>query len=264
MKLYIDPGHGGSDPGAVGNGLKEKEVALDIAKRLRFILLNKYKKIDIRMSRTADQTKSLTQRTNEANSWGADYFVSIHCNAFNTKTEGYEDFIYSGLTAQSKTARYQRILHKEITKRSGLSNRGKKRANFHVLRETTMPAFLSENGFIDHKGNAAQMKQGSWREKIAEGHAIGIAKAFQLPLRQGQHITAIYRVVAGSFRNKNNADQRATYLQSKGVASYVTAVPASNTTFYRVQAGAFKQKASADRQVKMIEQMGIDAFIVKS
>lgn len=262
MKLYIDPGHGGADPGAVGNGLKEKNVVLDIAKRLRTILLKEYQQIDIRLSRTKDQTKSLFQRTNEANSWGADYFVSIHCNAFNGHAHGYEDFIYSKLASNSRTANYQKVLHEEITKRIGLKNRGRKKANFHVLRETRMPAFLSENGFIDNKQNAASMKSATWREKVAEGHAVGIAKAFRLKKRQ-THNSASYQVIAGSFADKTNAEKRATYLQSKGMATEIRPVRISQKTLYRVLAGAFNNKNQAEKQVKKMEQIGVDAFVLK-
>ena|SRR5699024_4470963 len=67
MKLYLDPGHGGSDSGAQGNGMDEKNINLDIAQRIRTILTHEYSDVDVRMSRTDDSTKSLTQRTNEAN-----------------------------------------------------------------------------------------------------------------------------------------------------------------------------------------------------
>src|SRR5699024_2305428 len=266
MKLYIDPGHGGSDPGAMGNGLQEKDVVLDIAKQLRSILLKEYARINIRMSRVRDQTKSLAARTQEANRWGADYFVSIHCNAYNGKTGGYEDYIYNGLSNSSHAAIYQKFMHREIVTKSGFKNRGKKKANFHVLRETTMPAFLSENGFIDYKPNADQMKKASWIKRIAEGHAKGIAIAFNLKPKQAatSSKSTTSRGIAGSFRNKKNADQRAAYLKSKGIASYVPTRSTSNPPLYRVQAGAFKQKKGADKQVNTIEQIGIKAFVVKN
>lgn len=95
MKLYLDPGHGGSDPGATGNGLKEKDIALDIALRIRNIILNEYENVQVRMSRSSDKTVSLSQRTNDANNWNADFFLSIHCNAANGSARGYEDFIYT-------------------------------------------------------------------------------------------------------------------------------------------------------------------------
>src|SRR6476620_12283610 len=107
MKLYLDPGHGGSDPGAQGNGLREKDITLDIALKIRTILMNGYENIEVRMSRTNDSSKSLSQRTNEANSWGADYYLSIHCNAYNGSAKGYEDFIHNNLSDSSTTAKYQ-------------------------------------------------------------------------------------------------------------------------------------------------------------
>jgi len=80
VKIYIDPGHGGNDPGAVANGLREKDLTLKIGLKLRDYLSG-YENVQIRMSRTTDKTVSLSERTNDANKWGADLFVSIHINA---------------------------------------------------------------------------------------------------------------------------------------------------------------------------------------
>jgi len=79
--MFIDPGHGGSDPGAVANGLQEKNLTLDIALRLRDTLLGEYTGVEVRLSRETDTTVSLKQRVQMANSWGTDYFLSIHINA---------------------------------------------------------------------------------------------------------------------------------------------------------------------------------------
>lgn len=69
VKIYIDPGHGGTDTGAVGNGLREKDLTLDIALRIRNILNAEYTGHEIRMSRTSDVYPTLTQRTTDANNW---------------------------------------------------------------------------------------------------------------------------------------------------------------------------------------------------
>ncbi|GGP12190.1 hypothetical protein GCM10011346_27200 [Oceanobacillus neutriphilus] len=114
VKIYLDPGHGGSDTGAVGQGLQEKHVTLAIALKIRNILNNSYQGHQIRMSRSTDSTVSLTARTNDANQWGADYFVSIHINAGGGA--GYEDYIYSGLSNQGTTGKYRQIMHEEIIK----------------------------------------------------------------------------------------------------------------------------------------------------
>src|SRR5690625_1767351 len=181
VKIFIDPGHGGSDPGAVANGLREKDLTLKIAKHIRDYLKNY--NCSVKMSRTGDKTLSLAQRTNDANKWGADYFLSVHINAGGGT--GYEDFIYSG-GVSSKTTSARNTIHSEITRQiSDVRNRGKKRANFYVIRETKMPAMLSENLFIDTKADADKLKDNAFIDKVAKGHAIGLAKAFNLKSKGG-------------------------------------------------------------------------------
>ncbi|RDW22456.1 N-acetylmuramoyl-L-alanine amidase [Oceanobacillus arenosus] len=267
MKLYLDPGHGGTDPGASGNGLKEKEINLDIALRIRNFLTANYENIEVKMSRTNDSTKSLQQRTNEANNWAADFYMSIHCNSFNGTANGYEDYIHNLLSDQSRTATYQDTLHEEIIKINGLYNRGQKKANFHVLRESTMDAFLSENGFIDNAKDAALMKQTSWRQKVAEGHVNGLAKAFKLkkkagnPTRIPSDPNKLFKIIAGSFQSKKNADERVAFLKGKGIEAFAITTTISNEQWYRVQAGAFSNRKNAEEHVNVIKKTGVDAFI---
>ncbi|MFA9558361.1 N-acetylmuramoyl-L-alanine amidase [Evansella sp. AB-rgal1] len=180
FKLYLDPGHGGSDTGATGNGLVEKEIALDIALRIRNILEQEYENIEVRMSRTSDVDVSLEERTNDANSWGADYFLSIHVNGFDGIAQGYEDYIHNSLSDSSDTAQYREVMHEEIIEVNDLYNRGKKKANFHVLRETTMSALLTENGFIDNEEDAEKLADSEWRQEVARGHVNGLEKTFDL------------------------------------------------------------------------------------
>src|SRR5690625_4866762 len=174
-KIYIDAGHGGNDPGSSGHGLREKDLTLTIAKKVR----NRLKGYaTVRMSRTNDKTLSLTQRTNDANNWGADYFLSIHINAGGGT--GYEDYIYNG-SVSNKTVSIRNTMHAEIIKQiPDVRNRGKKTANFAVLRQTSMPAMLSENLFIDTKADADLLKSNAFLNKLAQGHANGIIKAFGL------------------------------------------------------------------------------------
>jgi N-acetylmuramoyl-L-alanine amidase len=92
VKIFIDPGHCGSDSGAVGNGLEEKNLTLQIATDLNNILLNEYEGVSVMLSRTNDQTFSLSERTIAANNWGADYYLSIHINSGGGT--GLESYIY--------------------------------------------------------------------------------------------------------------------------------------------------------------------------
>ncbi|WP_309520675.1 N-acetylmuramoyl-L-alanine amidase [Peribacillus frigoritolerans] len=263
MKLYLDPGHGGSDPGAQSNGLMEKDITLDIALKIRTILKNDYENVEVRMSRTSDINKSLSQRTNEANSWGANYYLSIHCNAYNGSAQGYEDYIHSSQSESSTTAKYQDMIHSEVMKVNQLSDRGQKKANFHVLRESNMPALLTENGFIDNVQDATLLKQSSWRQKVAQAHANGIAKAFSLKPKQDNGSGVVYKVIAGSFKSIENTDERVTFLSSKGIESFVDTVSISGDTWYRVQAGAFSNRENAEKRLEEIKSAGIsDVFIV--
>jgi N-acetylmuramoyl-L-alanine amidase len=178
VKIFIDPGHGGTDSGAVGNGIQEKNVTLQIGLKIRDILEREYSNVSVRMSRTGDTTVSLNQRTSMANSWGADFLYSVHVNSGGGV--GYEDYIYSRLSNSSRTAQMQRTIHSEIMARNNMNDRGMKKADFHMLRETSMDAVLTENGFIDNAGDAAKMKSPSWIESVARGHVVGLEKIFNL------------------------------------------------------------------------------------
>lgn len=220
VKIFIDPGHGGTDPGASGNGLVEKHLTLAIALRIQALLAN-YENAQVKLSRGDDRTLSLKQRTDMANVWGADYLLSIHINAGGG--EGYEDFIYT--SASTKSVAYQNVMHDEIIKQIGLKDRGKKRGNLHMIRESKMPAILTESGFIDNNGDAAKLKQSAFIDKIALGHVNGLIKIFGLNQKvsvpKPQPTGKLYRVQVGAFANKTNAEKLAAELKSKGYPTIV-------------------------------------------
>ena len=179
VKIFIDPGHGGSDPGAVANGLREKDICLAIALKLQDVLKRKYVGHQLKFSRTTDKTVALKERTDMANNWNADYLVSIHVNAGGGV--GFESYIYRGKYANKDyTKGLQRVIHKEIIRVTKFSDRGEKEANFHMLRESRMPAILTENGFIDSVNDVNHLKETKFLQKIANAHARGIAKALSL------------------------------------------------------------------------------------
>ena len=174
-KIYIDPGHGGSDSGAAANGMVEKNITLDIARRARDILLANWN-VSVRMSRSTDVFRSLDFRTNDANSWGADLFVSIHINAGGGS--GFESYVFPG--AGARTLRLQDDVHAAVLSNmreiGSVINRGQKQENFHVLRETVMSAVLTENLFIDTTHDANLLRRDDFRQRTARGHARGIAR----------------------------------------------------------------------------------------
>lgn len=184
VKIFIDPGHGGADPGAIGNGLKEKDITLAISLKLRDILKNEYSGHLIKLSRMTDMSLSLKQRTDMANKWEAAYLISIHINAGGGT--GFESFTYSGhYTGKKQTNQLRLGIHDEIVHETSFSDRGKKEANFHMLRESKMPAILTESGFIDNQIDAHKLKSADFLTKIAQGHAKGLGKIFRLTRIKG-------------------------------------------------------------------------------
>lgn len=222
-KIFIDPGHGGTDPGAVANGLKEKDLTLKISKKIKDKLAN-YENVQVKLSRESDTTLSLTQRTNAANSWGADYLISVHINAGGG--QGFESFIYNGGVSNATVAN-QNVIHPEIVKVTGFKDRGKKRGNLHMVRQSKMPAMLTESGFIDNASDAKLLKQESFLDKIADGHVNGLVKVFGLKKKNvveskpTQTPKTLYRVQVGAFADKSNADKLAAELKKKGYPAFV-------------------------------------------
>ncbi|NLI13487.1 N-acetylmuramoyl-L-alanine amidase [Pelotomaculum propionicicum] len=183
--IAIDPGHGGPDPGAVGSmGTKEKDITVDIAKRLAKILEARGAKVIL--TRTDEKTETdLYQRTDKANKAKADVFVSIHINANNDRSlGGTSTYIYSGAGDPKQTARIQEsnrlanYVQKELLKTLGLRDVGVRSANFAVLRTSNMPAILAELAFISNLPEERYMNTDNFKNGAAEAIARGIGLYF--------------------------------------------------------------------------------------
>jgi N-acetylmuramoyl-L-alanine amidase len=121
-RIVLDAGHGGHDSGATGNGLREKDLCLDIVKRIER-QLKQYEGANVRLTRSNDTFVTLTERANIANNFNADLFVSVHINAFtNTTANGFETFRFT--TVSARTRSFQNVLHTEIMKQIDLTDRG--------------------------------------------------------------------------------------------------------------------------------------------
>ena len=165
IKIYIDQGHNPAPPntGAEGNGLREQDITYEVGVRLAE-MLRQNGNFDVRLSRPSRQTQlgnsnasSLRARVDEANAWGADYFVSIHTNASVEKSaNGTEVLVYS---QPSTSADLAEDILRDLTEITGLASRGvKSRPGLYVLRKTKMPAVLVELGFISNPNDAQKMR----------------------------------------------------------------------------------------------------------
>lgn len=229
FKICIDPGHGGKDVGAYANNLYEKDITLKLAFKIAN-LLNDYENTEVLLTRQSDVFVGLDDRVKLANDNKADFFYSIHVNAAtNIAARGYEDYIHSSLTDDSKTAKIRDVIREEIInylKNYGIVDRGKKKANFAVLRLTKMSAVLTENLFLTSPEESELLKNDSFLDGLADAHAKGIAKALNLPQKANTPTTVaqsnvLWLVQLGAFKNKENAERLAAELKSKGYSVFI-------------------------------------------
>ena len=192
MKIFIDPGHNhsGADTGAAGNGLKEQDITYLVASKVKPIL--ERCGIEVKLSRNAitdslsnnSVNASLSARTRMANDWGADLFVSIHCNAGGgTGTETYS--YQAGISSAYKLAQ---AVQKRMVEMVGLPDRGVKTKSLYVLHYTNMPAILVETAFIDHKNDAAVLGSETGQQAFAEAIARGICDYTGIAYREGDEL----------------------------------------------------------------------------
>lgn len=180
--VVIDPGHGGTDPGGVGNGLQEKDIVLDVSIRFRDLLVADTADLagggawTVHLTRDDDTFVGLSARADYANSLGADRFMSIHSNAFSDPSaNGTETFSYSD---SGDGAALRNLVQEEMIAAWGLRDRGNKVANFAVLRETAMPAILHELAFITNAAEAAVLGSAEKRQQAAEAHLRGLQRHY--------------------------------------------------------------------------------------
>jgi N-acetylmuramoyl-L-alanine amidase len=181
IKVVIDAGHGGLDPGTEGSkaDLKdEKDITLDIALKVEALLKEKYENIKVVQTRKRDITVSLEQRVAIANDTKGDYFVSIHCNS-STKKEIYGTQMHVHDFTYRKSTKLAQILDEEFTSRAkrnskGLFNSKDRRFNLYVLRYTNMPGVLIETGFLSHRQEEEFLNSENGQEIVASAIFRGI------------------------------------------------------------------------------------------
>lgn len=169
MKFFINPGHGGNDPGAVSaEGLKESEVCRNIAE-----MLAEKMKINGYQFKVYQQRDCLYEVSKESNNYGADIFISIHCNASaDPNANGTETLYYKNSAKGRKIAE---IMQNELIKHLGLRNRGIKGSeNLHVLKRTNACAILIETAFISNLNEAKFLREN--QEKAANAIWEGIKR----------------------------------------------------------------------------------------
>ncbi|ODM25145.1 N-acetylmuramoyl-L-alanine amidase [Acetivibrio mesophilus] len=169
-KVVIDAGHGGTQSGAAYGGVKEKDLNLDIAKRLNALL--QAEGIKTYMTRDNDTTLDLYSRSALANKVGADLLVSVHNNAGNSKTSGSMTLYHpdrSKTKGNLSTYEFAQIVQKNLNKTLKSKDMGViQRPNLAVLRTANMPAVIAEIGYMTNSTELAKLKTDSYKQQAAE------------------------------------------------------------------------------------------------
>ncbi len=291
-KIVVDAGHGGSNPGAVYQGRRESDDALRLAMAVGKILeSNGY---DVTYTRTSDVTQSVGQKAAIANEEGADLFVSIHRNAgeYPGQYSGIQTLIYddSGIKkqiAENIDANLEAL---------GFRNAGVSiRPNLVVLNSTQMPALLVEAGFIDSDTDNRLFD--SRFQAMAQAIADGIMETLEgaqvtssnvseeepqeedrhrPPMNRPPHRPPmrppippmppvppeepeeeLYRVQAGAFRERQNADNLLQLLENDGFPAFIV----YQDGLYKVQVGAFSRLSNAIAMEREVREKGYNTYI---
>lgn len=279
MLVVIDPGHGGSDPGAVYNGRQEKDDVLRLGKAVGALL--EAKGINVVYTREGDIYETPFKKAQDGNSVGADYFVSIHRNSseYPNQYSGAEVLVYSDNGIRKELA--NNIL--DGMEMAGLKNLGiDERKDLVVLRRTRMPAVLVEAGFINSDKDNETFDRNF--DELAQGIANGILKTLGYPVYtssasattdmwddmengqddngrrdDGQNKPLDDMPGYGNRGSERFYDESAEIYDEPGTRSCSCQCP---DVLYRVQVGAYRNKDNADRMLNSLLVDGFPAFIV--
>jgi N-acetylmuramoyl-L-alanine amidase len=168
----------------------------------------------------------LQTRTNRANDWGSNVHLSIHANAIGTtwnSVRGIETYVYK--TSLKEAFALATKVQAELISATGCTNRGVKAGDLHMVRETAMTAILIEGPFMSNRDDLALLKSDSFRKKFALAIVAGLVQQYKLRKRAVKPVTSqddtLWRVVTGSFDNKQNAEDRAAALKKAGFDSFL-------------------------------------------
>jgi N-acetylmuramoyl-L-alanine amidase len=285
--IALDDGHGMETAGkrtpyipSLGRQIKENEFNRAVVK----FLDQELKRCGFRTLLVAptDVDTPLKERTDKANKAGVDAYISIHYNAFDgtfagKNPEGFQAHVYLG-HSNKEAGKLAKCILKHLAGGTKQVNRGLFESNFHVLRETHMPAVLLELGFMDNKREALLMIDTNFQKECAREIAQGICEYFGVKYVPEQKVKAtapkitppkanppktttptktFYRVVTGSFKEKANAERRVAELKRKGFDSFID----YNNGWYRVITGSFQDRGNAEKRMAELKRAGFDSFI---
>ena len=248
-KIMLDAGHGGEDPGAVSGGRQEKDDTLRLTLAVGDLLKNRG--VDVENTRTTDVYQTPFQKATIANQSGADYFISFHRNSSPTPNQytGVETLIYNKSGIKYDMAKNIVGALGEV----GFQDLGvKERPGLVVLRRTTMPAVLIEAGFLNTDQDNRMFDEKF--DEIAQAIASAILGTLGEEDVEGP---TYYRVQAGAFTKRQNADQLLYELLDQGYPAFLL----NEDGYYKVQVGAYLQLGNAIAMEQKLRDAGYSTMI---
>ncbi len=177
--IVLDPGHGGDDPGSSAHGLREADIALDLAARIEGRLAAVG--VRTRLTRGADTCPSESERARFANDVRGDLVVSLHVDRGSTaRAHGVASYHFgtgSGVTS-TIGERLASLVQREVTARTDLLDCGAHAKTWELLRLTRMPAVRLELGHVTHPGDAARLADPAFRDTVAEAVIVAIQRLY--------------------------------------------------------------------------------------
>ena len=211
-KIYINPGHSDTDPGAVGYET-ERKLNVAVSNHMKDYLLANYE-CEVRMN--PGSMDSLSAISNDANEWGADLFVSNHFNAAGG--DGYEALVYS-----DKRVEMGKIFAKHVEavgqnlRSSSVAPGVKIRSGLAVLRLTNMPAVLNEGAFVDNLKDIQDWNEDHELKELGIAYAKAAAEYLSLEKKEPVSEKNVwYRVQVGAYRDKKNAEAMLKKIKAAG------------------------------------------------
>ena len=176
--IYIDPGHGGIDPGATYKDIYEKDINLSIALKLKkelenngaIVYLTRYDDIDLSISTNNHKKSDLNNRVRAINNSNADLFISIHLNSYGTSWHGVQIFYDDNNSTNEVLAS---IMDKNIKNLNG-NRTYKKKNNLYLLKNIKIPGILVEVGFLSNENERYMLTNSKYQEKVSKSLCNGI------------------------------------------------------------------------------------------
>lgn len=263
-KVYIGIGHGGSDPGAVANGIEEADANLVIGKAAAAEL--ERHGVEVMLSRTTDITEGTSAKVKECNAFDPDLAGDIHNNAGGG--DGAEVF-HSIVGGTGKELANNILIEVKAigqNSRGAKTRKGSRGDYYGFIRDTNCPAVIVECAFLDNKKDVqiidTTAEQKAMGVAIAKGFLRQLKIAYKAPAttQQSTAVSNLYRVQVGAFSKKANAEKKLQAVKAAGFDAFLTCM---DDKLWRVQIGAFAVKANADKMLEKVQAAGFSGYVTK-